>query len=368
MFAGCLDPFAPPKSTESPDLLVVDGFINSGDGSVDVKLSNAIPLDAKKGTKSPLSNAEVFVETEDGTRVAISETSPGQYKALSSQIVTGKKYNLYIKTPHGEEYRSDPVELRKPPALDSVTWRPNDDGITVYVDAHDDSGLTQYYQWTFTETWEYHTAFTSIWWWDKENAVVHARGNDTWVHICYASSTSTRVLISKTDQNVKDVVNDYPLAVIKQRSKKLLWGYSILVQQRALDEAAYLYWNGLQKTTENLGSIFDPMPAKVVGNIHNVNDESEPVLGYFSGGEVQEKRMSLLNRDLPPHLRFVIKERPCEEKVIAVEDLPMYKGVDLYISGDFGRPKITHYIVTVDSCVDCRFRGGTLVRPSYWPD
>lgn len=43
--------------------------------------------------------------------------------------------------------------------------------------------------------------------------------------------------------------------------------------------AAYL--EQIQIQQKNTGSIFDPMPFKIKGNIKNLNDESEEVLGYF---------------------------------------------------------------------------------------
>jgi hypothetical protein len=40
----CVEPYAPPEIKEKVDLLVVDGFMNSTDSSVEVRLSKAIAL------------------------------------------------------------------------------------------------------------------------------------------------------------------------------------------------------------------------------------------------------------------------------------------------------------------------------------
>ncbi|HSJ66689.1 MAG TPA: DUF4249 family protein [Anditalea sp.] len=42
-----------------------------------------------------------------------------------------------------------------------------------------------------------------------------------------------------------------------------------------------LFLEKIQEQQKNTGSIFDPMPFKIKGNIKNLNDESEEVLGYF---------------------------------------------------------------------------------------
>jgi hypothetical protein len=58
--------------------------------------------------------------------------------------------------------------------------------------------------------------------------------------------------------------------------------YSILVRQIALDYNAYLYWQALLGSTELTGSLFDPQPGQVTGNIHSVTNPKEPVFGSVS--------------------------------------------------------------------------------------
>ncbi len=67
--------------------------------------------------------------------------------------------------------------------------------------------------------------------------------------------------------------------------------YSILVKQYALTPDAFNFYQNLKTNTEQLGSIFDAQPSEISGNIHNVNNANEPVIGYMSITNVQSLRI-----------------------------------------------------------------------------
>src|SRR5436190_1207384 len=97
--AGCLEPYAPPVPDREINFLAVDAFLNAGNKSIDVKLARALPLAANSKEKAPVSNANVFLEDENGAAVRIPETSDGQYTASKLKVSIGNKYQLRIKTP-----------------------------------------------------------------------------------------------------------------------------------------------------------------------------------------------------------------------------------------------------------------------------
>ncbi len=67
------------------------------------------------------------------------------------------------------------------------------------------------------------------------------------------------------------------------------------MKQYSLGEEAFHYWNELKKTSQEQGFLFDRQPALLKSNIHNVNDESEIVLGFFTMAGVVEKRAFAVN-------------------------------------------------------------------------
>lgn len=66
------------------------------------------------------------------------------------------------------------------------------------------------------------------------------------------------------------------------------------VYLQSLTEDGYTYWSQVHQTISNIGTIFDAPPAPVKGNIFNVNDQEEQVLGYF-GAVTRDTLRNFLN-------------------------------------------------------------------------
>ncbi len=63
------------------------------------------------------------------------------------------------------------------------------------------------------------------------------------------------------------------------------------MKQYGLTQEEFEYWNQLAKSTERTGSLFDPQPSSVTGNIKSQGDPSEMVFGYFSAANRQDERI-----------------------------------------------------------------------------
>ncbi len=69
--------------------------------------------------------------------------------------------------------------------------------------------------------------------------------------------------------------------------------------QSALTKEAYEYWIKVNILANQVGSIFDSPPAEITGNITNINDPSEKILGYFQAVNETSDRFFLLPTSLP---------------------------------------------------------------------
>lgn len=69
--------------------------------------------------------------------------------------------------------------------------------------------------------------------------------------------------------------------------------------QSSMTKEAYEYWRQLNILANQTGSIFDTPPAEITGNIHNVNDPTEKVYGYFQAVNQTFDRFYTLKEDLP---------------------------------------------------------------------
>ena len=358
---ACIDPYTPQVIQQDIRALVVDGFVNTSANTVEVDLSRTLPLLTEE-TYEPVTDALVTLETENGNYFSLSHIEGGKYRLDGLVLDESVRYRLLINTTDNE-YHSEFVTLKSSPALDEVAWEisPDGDGVQIYVNANDPSNQTRYYQWVFEETWEYTSELVSIYLLDNDE--LRIRNDDEMVDRCWKTQNSNKILISQTTQLTNDVVYKFPLLFISKESQKISQHYSILVQQRALDEATYNYLQQLQKTTEVMGGLFDPMPSQVTGNIFSVKNASEPVIGYFRGGAVQEKRLFITRSELRPYFPAYPSFLCSTQTIFGIEELkkalPHYQPVNTLGGAIFIAPI---------SCMDCRVSGGgVLTKPVFWP-
>ena len=359
---NCVEPFQIPVSKEEVNILVVDGFINASDNSAKVKLSRAIALSKKDQFPAEL-KASVSIEEENGNKYSLSEKTGGNYELTGLSLNVAKKYRLFVSTQSGQQYQSDPIEIQQSPVLDTVAWSSDSDGVTVFANAHDATGKVDYYKWNYTETWQYTSHYGSFY--KLVKGVPTLRTPAEYIYTCWRTDPSTPILLGSTVRFTQNVVNHFPLTFLPLGTIKLSIKYSVLVRLRGIGENEYLYWKLLQKTTENLGGLFDPLPAQVTGNIHNSSNPGENVLGYFSGGYLQERRIYISPNDLPENLRRV-------DPTFCVQDsIPIARvsalGNSVLLIGSYGVPAILGYLYSTPTCVDCRLAGGTTTKPDFWP-
>ena len=210
-------------------------------------------------------------------------------------------------------------------------------------------------------TWEYTANYESVYKIVK-NAAVTRKPEDA-IFKCWNTELSSKILIASTSRLSEAVVSQFALTFLTVGTMKLSRKYSILVQLRGVGEEEYIYWQQLQKTNENLGGLFDPLPSQVAGNIHNATDPAEVVLGYFSGAGMQEKRIFISYAELPIYLRSVI--RPfCPQDTLLAAEIKTHNSALLISS--YGSPSIIGFTTSSNVCIDCQVSGGTLTKPAYW--
>ncbi|WP_241143782.1 DUF4249 domain-containing protein [Cognataquiflexum rubidum] len=81
-----------------------------------------------------------------------------------------------------------------------------------------------------------------------------------------------------------------------------LYPFFVSVKQLSINREAYEYWEKIKIVINNQGSLFDIPPAPVFGNIANVEDPNETVLGYFEVAKTKVTRIYTLRADVPFYL------------------------------------------------------------------
>jgi hypothetical protein len=362
---SCKKPFEHDAISDSPALLVVEGTINQG-GQTSILLSRSLKLSDKSVVQME-KGAKVQVEGTNNTILALTESAAGVYTLPSTTFNSNLQYRLRIKTIGGKEYLSELMSVLATPSIDSLNWRRERDGVGIYVDAHDKNNNTKYYQWDYTETWEQRSVEFSDY--IYKNAKIQDRDPVEKVKIftCWKEEPSKNILISSTTKLSSDFVDDFQLALIPNRSERLGVRYSVLVRQYAISRAAFEYLTLMKRNSEQMGSIFDNQPSDIIGNIKCINNPNERVIGFITISQIIQKRI-FINNNQVPNWNFslicnplVIRNHKDSLQAAFLTGSNLITTYNVSLSG-----AIESYNANSALCLDCRTRGGSIVKPLFW--
>jgi len=369
LMISCKHPYEPKVFKTSDHLLVVSGFINVGQNAVTtINLTRSQNI-TDTTIAVPELYAQVAVQSDNGENFSLAGQGDGNYISSALNLDHSQSYKLKITSNDGNEYLSDPIPVKITPAIDSITWQQLNDvtkekDVTVYVNTHDPNNDTRYYRWDFTETWQYSSFLSGIWGL-KANIIIYKNDSSTQTDSCWRTAESKNINITTTLALSDDIVSQFPLTVIPKNDERISVRYSILVRQYALTPEAYQYRANLQKNTELNGTIFDPQPLQLNGNIHCTTNANQPVIGYVSASTVSQKRIFISRKEVTSW-NYSSTIEDCHFLEIATN--PVYFGIwsypdptydPYYFSGD-----ALH--IAKKSCLECQYWGGTTSRPSFW--
>ena len=380
--ASCRKPYDPPAIKSPRGYLVVEGIINAGSDSTVIKMSRTVNLDSLTGSKPEL-NAIVTVLGNDNTSYPLTEIGNGKYASPHLNLDNTKSYCLSIKTANNEACQSAYLPVLNSPPIDSVSFDTKGalsvPGLNVYVNTHDPAGKVVYYRWAYSESWIFSANFESNFYSNGDTVLLRNLSTQN-ITDCWGVDSSSDIILGSTAKLSRDVIYQKPLTSIVSTSEKVGDEYSILVTQYALTADAYNFYTNLQKNTESLGSIFDPEPSQINGNITCSTNPAEAVIGYISVGASTARRIFITTRSLPswhtiPFYTDCELEKCCLydfEGVNQVNEFinydighyfPPYIPIDQILQGPHG--PVIGYTAASSRCADCTLRG-TNKRPAFW--
>ncbi len=368
--SGCREKFYADLPSPATGYLIVEGIISLGNEVVTgINLSRTTPLDSDD--INPEENATVYIEDRLNRQYALSRTGSGRYESQPLDLPLNEQYRLHIFA-GGKEYYSAFTDSKISPPIDSLYWVPKAEGIEIQLNTHDAQSLSKYYYWSFVETWEYSVPYYALLKYIPATNEVDYRGpGDPQIYSCWSTLNSFNIIIASTAKLSQDLVYAKPINFISAtNSNKLFEKYSIIVKQSVLPKDAYEYLDRIRKNTEQVGSIFDAQPSQLRGNIRCVSDSSEIVVGFISTSSITEKRIFIKRSEIPP-FKIPTFYESCMRDTIRFNPDSLR---DAFASGsnlpiDYWRTEtgiIQAVVSGPDYCVDCRERGGTNIRPSFW--
>jgi hypothetical protein len=364
---SCKERFEPNLPIVPQGYLVVDGYINA-QGVTQIKLSRTTPLDQKK-TLRPELNATLQIQGEDNSSYSFITSANGTYTSANNILNPSTRYRLRIRTKDNKEYLSDYTSVKITPPMDSVSWTKEKDGVQIYVTTHDDQNKSIYYRWEYDETWEIQSAYSASYKYLAvgSTTVVPRGAGEPNIYYCWKYDTLRSIILQSSEKLTKDIISLKPLRFVPYLDERMGVRYSIQVRQYALDKQTYQFYELLRKNTESLGTIFDPQPSVVSGNIRSLSNPSELVIGHIGVTTMEQQRIFIDSWSLGLAVYNIIRE--CESKDVPnhPDSLAPYPSPGWWPYEAISQgPAISAYKVSTSRCVDCRLRGGNNVKPSFW--
>jgi len=252
---GCEKPLA----IENPDeiKLVVEGSITNELKKQLIRLSTTTNFNSDQRTPK-ITGATVWVMDMDNVVYPFSEISTtGEYQ--SNEIlsgVIGNGYKLHIETSEGVKYESDDQMLKASPPIGSIIFESrllrNPDELKYFVTAHvnDPSSIGDFYRWKVFKNGE---QFGTI-------ADIILRSDRLF------NSNPFHLEFDTFPFDLADVCT---------------------IEQFSLTEEAFDFFRLLQIQAGELGESTSTIPSQVEGNVRNLNNPKEVVLGFFYATSIQ---------------------------------------------------------------------------------
>lgn len=296
-------------------LLIVDGFITDAPRTHTVRLATSGEFESKfnGGLEDPVVNASVSIESRTEETIQLFESRPGFYDTpIGYQATVGETYVLCITTQEDKYYQSQPQKLKSSGSMGNVYYEVTTEEVlnpaNIIVP---ERRINFYSNFSFPEENTFYK-----WEWDGMYVLKTTYfGNHGYpdikckespldvagiVEFCYVEENPDGGFIRILDSNLSTSMDNEKFLIL---SKKVDYNwkmrYSMRLFQLSMTEAAYDFWEDVQEQKERSGSIFDPAPSKVTGNVYNVSNGEEDVLGYFGVYGSREVRVFVPGVPMP---------------------------------------------------------------------
>ncbi len=303
---ACVDPYQV-TVPEGEQLLTVEGIISTGPGPHSITLTRSATYGSIfEGLIRPVSLATVVVRDNEGNVTFLTEGKDefkGTYFTPANfRAQVGKSYTLQIQTAEGKVYTSTPERVAAVPAIQTLETRtvtiPTEDsgvpnsGIQLIVGLKDPADENNFYFWkTGPAVYILETRpdlFTPRP--TPQNPDRTPQPKDC-CNFCYKYEISNnQSLFVVNDDSFNGLNTKIPASFIADDGFRFVNKYRVDLKQYSISQNAYRFLRLVKQQAEISGSIFDPPPATLRGNMLSLDNPDEVVLGYFmAAGETSER-------------------------------------------------------------------------------
>lgn len=305
LLMSCIDPVDIDLNGQRKHLVVEGYFTN------EAKL-NYVRLSYSQPHSTPYNefeeNAYVSVTSSEGENYPFMYDKAGYYYPVAggdARGIPGHTYTLTIAV-DSKLYQSKPVTLKEAIPIDSVHFAVDEQtfafygvrekelypGYSVLVDYNDPANEKNYLRWSFATQYEVSTQP-----WDFIDPFYGVPKPKECCIQCFLEEKLELLRVS--DDRLTNGRNVKNLNVLFLPFEKYLGVKNKLtVYQHSITSEAYEFFRILEQQKESTGTVFDPPPAEVKGNMSSVHNEDEQVIGFFDVSGVSVKQVTILREDI----------------------------------------------------------------------
>lgn len=277
---GCVDLYEP-DFVSTLDLLTVEGTLTALPESQFIKLSRSVAdkVTGRFGTPF-VAGVQMEPVVDDTQIVSLRETIPGTYSApVEFRGQAGHRYQLRFQLPDRTRYESSAETMPAVVLITKVYQQFNAQSLPVtpikgftsandvYIDFQDSADATNYYRWQ----WKL---------WERQEYCQVGDFQDLYCEpMCWK-------IIQNCEVDAASSLYNNGRTVVDKRVAKVPYFQDIAclveIRQFSLIPGAYRHYKLLADQTQRTGTLTDTPPAAPVGNVKNVANDREIVVGYFS--------------------------------------------------------------------------------------
>ncbi|MEM9675879.1 MAG: DUF4249 domain-containing protein [Bacteroidota bacterium] len=299
LIIGCIEPFT--FTPEEPvELLVVDGRIDQSAGPYVLRLSRTSTFGKPP---IPVLDAQITIYDDQGQQEDYTFVRPGVYQS-NGDIVRGEPgRTYYIEIRLDEQvYQSRPQTMPRLIRADSVYFETKVETIVSEEGTITEDRLINVYVDTPAKQQNQDARFR--WSSDVNYSVIEPNcGPLHSPKSCYITDTTNTqdIKLFSSENTETNQLSRFLVATDDTRPQYAFsTRYYINIYQFSMTQEAYEYWEDVRIIANQEGTIFDPPPAPIPGNMYNTDDQDETVLGFFEATAIDTARTVLFRGDLAP--------------------------------------------------------------------
>lgn len=336
LLSACIDPFSLDTERNEP-ILTVDGLLSTEPGRHKVRLTRTDRYGSVfDGQISTVNNATVAIRDEDGNTVLLTEFIQDSVKFFNSsdfpyttpqgrvfppktwvtqavfrrtgiyetppnyKAEVGKSYTLLIELANGERYSSIPQTVLPVAPITNISYvtyrNPTSNpllessGVRIMAHFNDPGDESNFYFWRVSNpVYPYIT-----------NPELARGGPKDCCARCFRFDDNdiTRTYALSSDESFNGIGTLQPTIAIGDDGWRFKDRLRVDFHQYSASESGFRFLRLVKQQAEIQGSVFDPPPANIRGNMISIDNPSKQVLGYFFASDVSTKRLYIKSTDL----------------------------------------------------------------------